>query len=255
MKGSYEFNKGVPSNPKEINLAELLIIIKKRLWIIILIGVIFASAGYYRTLDATPLYSTTARIIMEAKEAEMKTLQVIIKDVTVLQKVVDELNLPLSPEALAGSITVESVESSQVVSISVVYPEPILAAEIANTTARIFKEEAPTIIGFEKVRILSPAKVNENPINTQNGTPIKFAVVGIAVGIGVAFLLNVFDYTIRNEQEIEEELGFVVIGQISKMNKKNSRDKKYSPEEKNNQTYSAGEKLRGEPGGVKAFNK
>ena len=208
---------------KEINLKELFGIIKRRFWIVILITGLFILAGYLKTLTTTPLYQASTRIIIEANQDKMKTLQVIIKDTTVLQKVVNEMELPMSPEALAGSINVSSVEDSEVVSISVTSSDPYMAADIANTTAEVFRNEAPNIVNFKKIRNLSPAKVNLSPINgDNNGTIIKSGIIGFVISIGLTFLLNSLDYTVRSEQEIEEIIGYPVIGRVSKMNKKNS---------------------------------
>ncbi|MFD9627202.1 YveK family protein [Peribacillus muralis] len=208
---------------KEINVKELIGIISRRFWIVIIVTLLFLLAGYLKTLTTTSLYQSSTRIIIEANQDKMKTLQVIIKDPTVLQKVINEMELSLSPEALAGAINVTSVEDSEVVSISATSSDPYLAAEIANTTARVFKAEAPQIVDFKKIRNLSPAKVNVVPINGDNyGTIIKSGIIGLFLGIGLTFLLNSLDYTIRNEQEVEEIIGFPVIGHVSKMNKKNS---------------------------------
>lgn len=208
---------------KEINLKDLLSIIIRRFWIVIIVTLLFILAGFLKTLTTTPLYQASTRIILEANQDKMKTLQVIIKDSTVLQKVVDEMDLSISPEALAGSITVTNVEDSEVVSISATASDPNMAADIANTTARVFKNEAPDIVNFKKIRNLSPAKVNSIPINgDDNGTIIKSGIIGLFLGIGLTFLLNSLDYTIRNEQEVEDIIGYPIIGNVSKMNKKNS---------------------------------
>lgn len=208
---------------KEINLKELLGIIKRRFWVVFIITVLFILAGYLKTLTTTPLYQSSTRIIIEANQDKMKTLQVIIKDTTVLQKVVNEMELPMSPEALAGSINVSSVEDSEVVSISAISSDPYMAADIANTTAEVFKNEAPNIVNFKKIKNLSPAKVNLSRINgDDNGTIIKSGIIGLVIGIGITFLLNSLDYTVRTEQEIEDIIGYPVIGRVSKMNKKNS---------------------------------
>ncbi|MEH6948042.1 Wzz/FepE/Etk N-terminal domain-containing protein [Bacillus sp. JJ634] len=224
MKDISNTNNGTA---KEINLKELFDIIKRRFWVVIILTVLFTLAGYFTTTTSSPLYQTSTRIIIEATKEKMKTLQVIIKDTTILQKVVDEMKLPMTPEALAGNITVESIDDSEVVSISVVSPDPYLAAEIANTTAKIFKEEVPNIVGFKNVRYLSDAKVNPYPINgNENSTILKYGIIGLIAGVGLVFLLNTLDYRLRSVQEIEELVGLPVIGQVSKMNKRNTNTKK-----------------------------
>lgn len=208
---------------KEIDLKELLGIIKKRIWLVILLTFISTMAGgLYKYMTTTLLYQSSSRIIIEADSDYITTLQVIIKDSTILDKVVNELKLEKSPEALAGQITVQSINNSQVTSITVVDTDPKMAASIANTVAKVFKTEILNIINFKDVRLLSEAKVNPYPINeNQTRTIIIFFIFGLAVGIGVVFFLNSLDDSIKSERELEELLGISALGSISKMNKKN----------------------------------
>jgi capsular polysaccharide biosynthesis protein len=209
---------------KEINLKEIFFVIKKRLWILIFITVLATLAGfaYGETKTTTLLYQSSTRLIIGADSELMKTLQVIIKDSTVLEKVVGKLKLNRSSEALANQINVESLDSSKVVSINVIDTDPKRAADIANTTAEVFKNEIPNILGFNDVRILSPAKVHTNPINEEGNKAVNISLLfGIFAGIGLVFLLDSMDDTVKSEKDVEEYLSLPVLGRISKMNKKN----------------------------------
>jgi capsular polysaccharide biosynthesis protein len=212
---------------KDINLKELFLVIKRRLWLILVITAITTGLGaYYSYSTNTPLYQSSSRIIIGANSENRNTLQVIIKDTTVLDKVVNVLGLSQSPEALAGQITVASVDNSQVVSISVIDTDPNRAAQIANITAKVFKEEIPTIMDFKDVRILSDAKVNPWPINQSQNKLIAIALIaGLVIGIGLVFLLDSLDDSLRSDREVEEILGLPVLGRVSKMHKKNLKKK------------------------------
>ncbi|NHC43077.1 capsular biosynthesis protein [Bacillus sp. MM2020_1] len=213
---------------KEINLKELFNVIKKRLWICIVITIVTTALGtYYSNSTYKPVYQTSSRIIVGATPDNRATLQVIIKDTVVLEKVVKELGLTQSPEDLAGQITVESIENSQVVSISVTDSDPERAANIANTTARIFKDEIPKIMNSSDIRPLSEAKINPWPINQPgNQMTIISAIIGVVIGVGLIFLLDSLDETFRNNREVEELLDLPVLGRISKMNRKNLKVKR-----------------------------
>ena len=102
----------------------------------------------YSQISTTLLYQSSSRIIINADAEDRKTLQVIMKDSTIMEKVVERLKLDRSPEALAGQITVQSIDDSQVVSIGVIDTDPTMAANIANTTAKVFKEEIPKYCWF-----------------------------------------------------------------------------------------------------------
>ena len=137
------------SKAKEINLKEVFAVIKKRYWMVLALMVIFGLLGFiYGQLSTNPLYQTSSRIIIKAGAEDRTTLQVIMKDSTIMEKVVERLKIDRSPEALAGQITVQSIDNSQVVSISVIDSDPTMAASIANTTAKVFKEEIPKYCWF-----------------------------------------------------------------------------------------------------------
>ncbi|MFN7250042.1 MAG: YveK family protein [Anaerobacillus sp.] len=213
---------------KEINLREIFMIFKKRFWIIVIITIIATAVGYFQNnSNPTSLYQSSSRIIVGANSEYMKTLMVIMKDPVIMEKVVARLDLNRSAEALAGQISVDSINSSQVVRINVVDTDPVVAADIANATASVFKSEIGNIVDFNDVSYLSEAKVNPFPINSKSNRTIKIAfVMGLIIGVGFVFLLHSLDDTIHSHQEVEELVGVPVLGTISKMNKRNIRKRK-----------------------------
>ncbi|MGJ7911430.1 YveK family protein [Neobacillus sp. LXY-1] len=213
---------------KEINLKEIVSVIKRRFWIIALLTVISGIAGFTLNNAAiTPLYQSSSRIIIGADEESRKTLQVIIRDSAVLDIVINQMQLNKTAEELANQITVASVDNSQVVSISVVDSNPNQAAILADTVANVFKDEVPKIVGEDYVRVLSKAKVNTNPINPKNNNKLFFAVaVGIVIGIGLAFLLESLDNRIRPNNDLEAMLGLPVLGKVPRISKRNLKRKK-----------------------------
>ncbi|MBW8348391.1 capsular biosynthesis protein [Bacillus sp. IITD106] len=219
---------------KEINLKHLFNVIFKRIWIVFIITFLTTIAGwYYSSLHKTdPLYEASTNIIIEADSEYRKTLQVIIKDTIVLESVIKELGLEKSPAALAGQINVYNIDESQVVRISVTDTDSKKAVEIANTTAKVFSEKIPRILNFkedkEDIRILSEAKENPTPVNGSNPNKLILAamVFGVVLGIGLLFLIDSLDDTIKSESDIEMILGIQVLGSVASMNKKNIQNRK-----------------------------
>lgn len=231
---------------KEINLKDLFRVVFKRLWLVIIITIFTTAAGWYYSdrHKVEPLYQASSNIIIDADSNYKNTLQVIIKDVTVLKKVADKLGIEKSPESLANQVEVESIDESQVVNIMVTDTDPDRAAEIANTTATVFKGQIPKVIEYKNVSVLSEAQPNPEPINENNPKKLIIGafVAGIVLGLGLIFLIDSLDDSIRSSRDVEALLGIQVLGSISKMNKRNVNKKK-----------EKGEKveLRGETIGIK----
>ncbi|MGM9946108.1 MAG: YveK family protein, partial [Lysinibacillus sp.] len=92
---------------------------------------------------------------------------------------------------------------------------PEQAVNIANVTAEVFKEEIPSLMNVDNINILSAAKVSENPSPVKPNKTLNIAigaVIGIMLGIGLAFLLEILDTTIKDEKDVEENLGIPIMG-------------------------------------------
>ena len=119
---------------------------------------------------------------------------------------------------LKEKITVGSEKDSQVVNLSVQDPNADVAAQIANKTAEVFKKEIANIMNVDNVSILAKADIAENPAPIKPRPLLNVAiaiVVGLMAGVGLAFLLEYFNNTIKNEQDIEKILGLPILGVIA----------------------------------------
>jgi capsular polysaccharide biosynthesis protein len=228
MKNQSNVGMPVVNRAKEIDLREHFKIIKKRLWIIVLLTIITTSIGYIKnTYFSTPLYQTSTRMIINADSTSLSTLFVLMRDTTILEKVSESIGGNRSPEGLAQQISVGSVNDSQIVFINVVDSDPTVAAEIANTTAKVFKNEIGNIIGFNgsDIKLLTEAKINPYPINSNSNRTIIIAfMMGVILGIGMIYLLDSLDNSVRSKEEIEAILGSPVLGNVSKINKKSLKE-------------------------------
>ncbi|WNF37333.1 Wzz/FepE/Etk N-terminal domain-containing protein [Bacillaceae bacterium IKA-2] len=216
-----------------ISLKELYETIKKRIILIVLITVTaVALSAFVSYLFLTPIYQSSTQLLVNQSQAEQQnissgdirtnidlinTYNVIIKSPIILDKVIGELNLDTSAGGLNSQISVGSEQNSQVLFISVQDPDPALAVRIANTVASVFQREIVSIMNVDNVSILSEAKLAENraPIkpNPKLNMAIAF-VVGLMAAVGLAFLLEFLDNTIKTERDIEKHLGLSVIGVI-----------------------------------------
>ncbi|EIT86526.1 capsular polysaccharide biosynthesis protein [Fictibacillus macauensis ZFHKF-1] len=211
----------MPETGKEINVREWFNVLKRRYVIIVSVLALFLLGTFlYSKFTMSPLYQSSARIIIGADPERMKTLQVIIRDPAVMTKVVKKAGLKTTPEALAGQIVVQSINESQVVSITATDANAERAAKIANTTAKVFKKQVPNLYKFKDVRLLSSAKVNFAPINDNFKRNMYFGLFGgLAVGILIGLFFESLDGTVRSKKEIED-LGIPVLGKVAKFKQK-----------------------------------
>ncbi|PMC37580.1 capsular biosynthesis protein [Bacillus sp. UMB0899] len=228
-----------------ISLLELVDIIKKRLWLIIMITIVATTAsGLVSYFLLTPVYQTSTELLVKPKTEQnvivqndvslnsqiINTYTEIIKSPAVLEEVSNELNLNRD---LSSQITVTTKNESQILLVTVNDTDPVLAKDIANTVASVFQRELVNIMNIDNVNILSKAEdgkhVEPNPMLNM---AIAF-VVGLMIGVGLAFLLDYLDKTIKNEQDVERYLESPVLGSITLIENDDVADKKGSTKMEN----------------------
>jgi capsular polysaccharide biosynthesis protein len=215
-----------------ISLKELFQTLRKRMWLIAVITIIAVMvSGIVSFFVLTPIYqSSTQLLVNQAKNEQtmvnyselqtniqlINTYNVIIKSPAILDLVVKELDMDMTGQQLKEKITVGSEKDSQVVNISVQDADPALAADIANTIASVFQEEIVKIMNVDNVSVLARATISPSPVKPQPLLNIAIAlVVGLMAGVGLAFLLEYLDNTIKTEQDIEKLLELPVLGVIA----------------------------------------
>ena len=217
-----------------ISLQELFATLKKRIGLIAIMTILAVTiAGVVSFLVLTPIYETSTQILVNQEQTEasqlsnqniqtdlqlINTYSVIIKSPTILNQVAENLNLGLSAGQLASKITVNTAQNSQVVNIAVQDPDPAIAVDIANSTATVFEADIQELMNINNVSILAPAVLAENPSPVAPNPMLNMAiaaVVGLMLGVGIAFLLEYLDTTIKTDQDIEDYLGIPMLGVIS----------------------------------------
>ena len=215
-----------------INLREIASYLLQKLWLVIdILLMVFAGGEVYTALLKTPLYESSTNVVLisdsSTKKSEIdnnditlsnnlvKTYSEIVKSRNVLSQVIDNLKLSESYESLAGRVTVSSVTSTQLISIKVSDKNPKEAQTIANEIGKIFKSEIKTIYGIDNVQIVDKAVEANHAYNINIvKESIIYLIAGLALGVGVVYLLYVLDKTVKDTETVENKLGLTVIGVV-----------------------------------------
>lgn len=217
-----------------ISLQDLAKTLRKRLSLIVIMTIMAITvSGLISYIFLTPIYQASTQILVNQEKVDatqfntqniqadlqlINTYNVIIKSSAILSKVIEDLNLDITTTELIEKITVNSEQNSQVVNIAVEDPNPGQAVDIANTIATVFQSEIKTLMNVDNVNVLAPAELPENPSPVKPNPVLNMAiaaVVGLMLGVGVAFLLEYLDTTIKTEQDLEELLHLPMLGLVS----------------------------------------
>lgn len=219
----------------------LQILKRKSAWIVLtMVAGLILAAGVTFFLIA-PKYDSAAQLIVQSDQEEggsgnlqndingnvllINTYKDMIKSDIVIdavqKKLQDDYQALYSNSELKSILEVEQAQNSQMFQIIATSPEPRQAALIANTTAKTFQEKAEEVLAVNKVTITSEATASSksvfpnHPLNLLIGTTL-----GMVIGIGLAFLIEWLDKTVKDERYVIEALGLPVLGQVSEIHPK-----------------------------------
>lgn len=226
-----------------ISLKEIFNVVKKRFLLIMAItlgaAVIAAVVSYF---VLTPTYQSSSQFIVNQSPQEqnaqynvndiranveiINTYNVIIKSPAILGEVIEQLNLPYSVGTLSQNISVSNEQNSQVVTVTATDEHPALAVDIANTTVAVFQDKIQEFMSVDNVSVLTEAQLSPDPSPVSPNPVLNIAiaiVLGMMIGVGLAFLLEYLDNTVTTEDDVEKHLGLPVLGVISIISQEDMR--------------------------------
>jgi capsular polysaccharide biosynthesis protein len=221
---------------EEIDLRQYWEIVRKRWLIVVAIPLIAAlTSGIVSFFIIKPSYEASTTLIVGKKASEegqaaaqmldnsvllanqqlAKTYATIAQSRTVEESVIKDLNLPLTVDQLDKLVSIDQVKTTEILEIKISNTDPKLAASIANTMATEFSKAVIEIKKVDSVSIVDKAVTPDIPIKPNKKLNILIAfVVGLMASIGLAFLLEYLDNTIKTSNDVENLLGIPVLGII-----------------------------------------
>lgn len=126
----------------------------------------------------------------------------------------------VSVKQLQRAISVTNQPNSQVFSLNVESDDPQKSAAIANTVAQVFKQKIRRIMSINNVTIVSEATpVKQKSFPKTSIVLLVGAMVGLLVGLGYAFIREITDTTIKDDEFLTNDLKLTNLGHIAEIRK------------------------------------
>ena len=215
----------------EIDIKELIGIVLKKLWIIILVAVItaivaFALSKFY----ISPQYESTTKIYLIAKNEDSNKITTsdlqlgsqltndyiaLVKSRPVLEEVISELNLDISLKNFSEQIKVTNPDNTRIIDITARYSDPEKAKDIVDNVRTVSARHIKEIMDLEEVNIVEEGNLPIMPVspNILQNTLIGGILGGILATL-VILIAYFLDDTIKTPDDVERYLGLSVLGSI-----------------------------------------
>lgn len=218
------------------SLRDLFRILWRRLWVIVLVAVVLSGGAAAFSLVQTPMYEASTKILVGQEQGnqapgslagDVQGLQQItltmaeaVNSRPVAEAVIRELDLGTSPEAFLENLSVRQVAETQFIQVAYTDPDPEQAREITQTIGETFSEQVSEVSPSTNAitaTVWEPAVEPDEPVSpnpTRNG--ILALMLGLALGTGLALLLEYLDDSWRSPEELEGFSGVPNFGVVPK---------------------------------------
>lgn len=217
-----------------LDLRELIGILRKRLKLIISITLIATLiSGIVSFLIIKPTYEATLSVFIgktsDIKETSVsydssdiamyqklvKTYAKIATSSDVAEKAAGELNTNITAKQIQGMIKVTPQQDTQIMDIKVQSNSPEEAKKVAEKVTTLFIDKAKVIIPNGNVQILDKVKVPLESVKPNKKLNVAIAFfLGLMVSVGIVFVLEYMDNTIKSQEDLEKYLEIPVLGMI-----------------------------------------
>jgi capsular polysaccharide biosynthesis protein len=206
-------------------------ILIKRGWIIIVIAVITAASALVFSRLQQPIYRSTiylnvypARLdwgLQQVIKSLMRNYAGVISSRDTAMEVINRLELDITPDQLRSKLTVVPIEADFLLEIDADDLDPLIARDIAQTTAEVFVERIKVSMLEQNQTDRVQVSIRDYPlpgilykpkwkINTLAG-----GLFGVIAGVLVIFLLEWLEAdVIRSSQDMERYTRLSVLGVI-----------------------------------------
>lgn len=233
---------GPISREQELDLGHLLSVLRQGWKAVVIFSVIGLIIGFsLAKWVITPQYASNTMLVVNAENNQnpnttitndqlttaqelVNTYSVILTSDTVLDQVISDLNLKTDATTLAKNITVEGVNQTQVLKITVKDANPQVAKNIANDIARVAPDVIIRTVKAGSVEVVSDAKLESKPVFPNAAL---FSVIGLLIGLFGTYITllvrDLLDHTFDSEEDVEKCLDISVIGVIPVVQTKEQR--------------------------------
>ena len=220
---------------KNINLKELLEIVIKKWWLILLLTMTgFVMAYSFTAIFVTPIYEAKTVLFIGQEASGLESIGISLgqlqadsqlitdyKQIALTHLVIDEVmkntGMNIAYNEFQSDVVIETIQDSRLFTVGFRHTDPQIAKTVSDELAKQLTLSVSQIVGVENIRILDQAMVPQKPI-----APNKFqntiigGLLGVIASFSIIVIMFLLNDTVKDEEDIETLIGVSVLGSIPK---------------------------------------
>lgn len=213
----------------EIDLIELFYVLKRKIWIVLLTGILgAASLGLCAAMIMEPVFTSSTMLYIVNKTTTLTSLtdlqlgtqltkdyKVLVTSRPVTNQVIADLDLNMTHEQLVDKIKVDNPADTRILTISVEDSDPYMAKNIADEVAKVASARMAKIMDS-----VPPNIVEEGYLPTDKTRPsikkntLVGGLAGMFLSAAIILVLYVMNDTVKTPEDVEKYLGLNTLAAI-----------------------------------------
>lgn len=235
MQQEVEQNKDDVVQIDIIRIAQKVLQMLKKLWLIVLLAIAFcvATVVLVQQKSYTPSYKAyctfSVHVINKGTLSDINSLYAVYYDQDLAEQLdatfsylinsdllLDDIKEYLGTDRIDGSIHANSIEGSNIFVISTYGSNPETAGKLLEALMAVYYDSARYVVGDMKTEIIEGPVVSQTPYNVPNR--IKGVILGVGLGlvlsIGAMVLYAMFKRTVIKPSDLEEYINIPCFGVV-----------------------------------------
>ncbi|VYT79888.1 capsular biosynthesis protein [Clostridium tertium] len=215
-----------------ITIEEFLKILRKRLRLILIMIILFTAASVILSFYVIkPKYEASTKFFIGKESIGenqyysqndvimyqnlMKTYSEIIKTPDILASSIKTSNLNIDVDDVTGKLKVVAIADTQILEVSYRSVDTEEAKKIINSLTNEFIKISKELVPNGNVKVLQKVRLSENPVTPNKKINVAIGLFsGMMIGVICAFVLEILDKTVRDKEELENDIDLPIIGEL-----------------------------------------
>lgn len=216
---------------QQMDLMEILGVMLSRFWLILFSGIFVGiCALIYTKATTAPVYTSSTKMYILSKTESSAAVNSsdmslsatlandyaqLIKDRTVMESVVSELGISMSPEALASRVSVSLPNAGRIVTISVSDQDPYMACKLANQVRDMGAMHIQEVMDTGTINVVEEANIPKTQtLGSYKKNGLMGVMAGMVLAMAIIYIRFMMNDTLKRPEDVERYLGVSVLGSI-----------------------------------------
>lgn len=230
-----EVNKKNTNDYYVIDFGHIIKSVWSRVWVVAIVSIMTAVIGFSIAAFAiSPTYSSAIMLYVNnssislndvgfsisssdltASQSLVKTYNVLLKNRTTLERVIEEANLDYSWKEVNGMIVASSADDTEIMRITVTTEDPYLSQRIANAIATVLPQRVTEVVEGSSMAVVDSAVPNLDKVAPSiTGYTVVGMILGFIASVFILVIRAVMDNTIHDEEYIIQNYNYPILAKI-----------------------------------------